>query len=94
MSYFVRLNFLFGIILFSVLLNASAAQASFSDVTPSIKRILINGDSVIFISDSSRLQPAEFRQNIILNYRNNNITIELQPADSINYQFFLETHQF
>ena len=90
MSYFVRLNFLFGIILFSVFLKASAAQVSFSDVTPSIKRILINGDSVVFISDSSRLQPADYRQNIILNYRNNNISIELQPADSINYQFYLE----
>jgi adenylate cyclase len=91
MSYFVRLNFFFGIILFSVLLKASAAQTSYdSEPTPSLKRILINGDSVIFISDSSRLPPNELRQNIILNYRNNNIIFELQPADSIDYQFFLE----
>ncbi len=91
MSYFVRLNFFFGIILFSVLLKASAAQTSYdSEPTPSLKRILINGDSVIFISDSSRLPPNELRQNIILNYRNNNIIFEFKPADSIDYQFFLE----
>jgi class 3 adenylate cyclase len=91
MSHFVRLNFLFGIILFSVLPHAFAVQTSYdSEPTPSIKRILINGDSVIFISDSSRLQHNEFRQNIVLNYRNNNIRFELQPADSINYQFLLE----
>jgi len=91
MSYFVRLNFFFGIILFSVLLKASAAQTSYdSEPTPSLKRILINGDSVIFISDSSRLPHNELRQNIILNYRNNNIIFEFKPADSIDYQFFLE----
>jgi adenylate cyclase len=91
MSYFVRLNFLFGIILFSGLINASAAKISFdSEVTPSLKRILINGDSVIFISDSLRLRPSDFKQNIVLNFRSNNIKFELQPADSINYQFFLE----
>src|ERR1035437_1389512 len=91
MSYFIRFNFLSGIILFSVLLEATAAQNSFnSDVTPSLKRILINGDSVIFSSDSLKVQHPDLRQNIVLNYRNNNITFEVQPADSTNYQFFLE----
>ena len=91
MSYSGRLNFLFGIILFSVILNSSAAQTSFdSELTPSLKRVLINGDSVIFISDRSIVQNQERSQNIVLNYRNNNITFELQPSDSIDYQFFLE----
>jgi adenylate cyclase len=91
MSYLLRLNFLCGIILFSILLNASAAQPSFdSDKTPSIKRILIDGDSVIFSSDSLKALNTEQRQNIVLSFRNNNITFELEPADSINYQFFLE----
>lgn len=91
MSYFVRLNFLFGIILSSVLSNASAVQ-EFHDTeyTPSIERILINGDSVIFISDSSGLQSAERMPSIVLKYRNNSVRFELQPADSINYQFLLE----
>ena len=91
MSYLIRLNFLFGIFLLSVLLKASAEQTSYgSEVTPSLKRILINGDSVIFTSDSTLAQDLELRQNVVLNYRNNNITFELQPADSIYYQFFLE----
>lgn len=91
MSYFIRLNLLFGIILFSVLSKASVAQTSYdSEVTPSLKRVLINGDSVIFTLDSSRIQTPEIMKNIVLNYRNNNITFELQPADSIYYQFFLE----
>ena len=91
MSYFVRFNLLFGIILFSVLLKATAAQAYHdSDVTPSIKRILVNGDSVIYSSDSSAIQHKDQIQNIVSRYRNNNITFELQPEDSIDYQFFLE----
>ena len=93
MSYSGRLNFLFGIILFSVILNSSAAQTSFdSELTPSLKRVLINGDSVIFISDRSIVQNQERSQNIVLNYRDNNITFELQPSDSIDYQFFLEKY--
>jgi class 3 adenylate cyclase len=93
MSYSGRLNFLFGIILFSVILNSAAAQTSFdSELTPSLKRVLINGDSVIFASDRSIVQNQERSQNIVLNYRNNNITFELQPSDSIDYQFFLEKY--
>jgi len=91
MSYFVRLNFLFGIILISILVKASAAQTSYdSEVTPSIKRILVNGDSVIYTSDSTHILNPELIHNFVLSYRNNNITFELQPADSIDYQFFLE----
>jgi adenylate cyclase len=91
MSYFIRLNVLLGIIILSVLSKASAAQTSYdSDVTPVIKRILINGDSVVFTSDSSRIKNPELLQNIVLNFRNNNITFELSPSESINYQFFLE----
>lgn len=91
MSYFVRLNFLFGIIILSVLLKASAAQPSYdSDVTPIIKRILINGDSVIYTADSTKIKIPELIQNIVLNFRNNNVTFELYPSENINYQFFLE----
>jgi adenylate cyclase len=91
MSYFVRLNFFFWIILFSVQLAYSASQPSYdSEITPSLKRIRINGDSVIFISDSSNSRLEQIRKDITLNYRNHNIVFELQPADSIYYQFFLE----
>ena len=91
MSYFIRLNFLFGIILFSILVKASVAQTSYdSEVTPSLKHVLVNGDSVIFTSDRTNGRNMELKHNFVLNYRNNNITFELQPADSIDYQFFLE----
>ena len=90
MSYFVRLSFLLGILLSSEFLNAATQAPYDTEPTPSIKRIVINGDSAIFISDSAKSQPGGLRKNITLNYRNNNIRIEVQPSDSINYQFFLE----
>jgi len=91
MSYFIRLNFLIGIVLISFLVKPSAAQTYYDpEVTPSLKRILVNGDSVIFNLDSLGISNAKVKHTFVLNYRNNNITFELQPADSINYQFFLE----
>jgi class 3 adenylate cyclase len=77
--------------LFSIQSGYSASQHSYdSEITPSLKRIRINGDSVIFISDSSTSGLEQTRKDITLNYRNHNIVFELQPADSIYYQFFLE----
>jgi class 3 adenylate cyclase len=91
MSYFLRFYFLPGIILFLVLSNAVSAQTSYdSEPTPSLKRIMINDDSVIYTSDSSKIQLSELKKSIVLSYRNNSITFELQPVDSIDYQFFLE----
>jgi class 3 adenylate cyclase len=91
MSYFVRLNFLLGIVLISFLVKPSGAQTYYDpDITPSLKRILINGDSVIFYSDNLLIRNPEVKHNLVLSYRNNNIIFEVQPADSINYQFFLE----
>jgi adenylate cyclase len=90
MSYFIRFNFLFGIILFSLFLKVSAVQISYQDTTPTLKRILVNDDSVIFSAEGSDVQSPSGRQNIVLSYRSNNVTFELQPSDSIDYQFFLE----
>ena len=91
MSYLVRLNFLIGIFLFSVLLKAAASQPSLdSGVTPSLKSILINGDSVLYLSDGSRTSLQTVNRKVVLGYRNNIITFELYPADSMQYQFFLE----
>ena len=91
MSYLMRLNFLFGIIVLSVLSKVSAAQTSYdTDITPILKRILINGDSVVYSADSSKNKIPEPGQNIVMNYRNNNVTFELSPSENINYQFFLE----
>src|SRR5664279_4586981 len=89
MSYSVRLRIVFGVILFLILLNASANSVSReTDVVPSLKRVLIKNDSVIYNADSSRLQNTLV--NIVLRYRNNNVRFELQPDDSVAYQFFLE----
>jgi adenylate cyclase len=91
MSYFVRLNLLFGILLFSVLLKAYAVQVNFdSEPTPSLKRILINGDSVLYVSDSIDVLKNNLKPDIVLNYRNNDVIFELQPSDSAQYQFYLE----
>ena len=91
MSYFIKLSFLLGIFLFPGLTKASViATKQYSDVTPFINRILINGDSVIFGPAKSGTQNSVISLNLELNYRYNNITFELSPSDSINYQFFLE----
>jgi len=91
MSYFVRVTFLLGVILCSVLSKVSVAQISYDpEITPTLRRISINDDSVIFISDTIKGQLPERIPNIILNYRNNNFKCELQPSDSVVYQFFLE----
>ena len=91
MSYFIRMNFLLGIIILSVLSKASAIQSSYnSDIVPVLKRVLITGDSVVYYADSSGFKIPEHIQTLVLNYRNNNITFELSPSEKINYQFFLE----
>ena len=91
MSYFVRVTFLLGVILCSVLSKVSVAQISYDpEITPTLRRISINDDSVIFISDTIKGQLPERIPNIILNYRNNNFKCELQPSDSVVYQYFLE----
>jgi adenylate cyclase len=91
MSYFIRLNFLLVIFLFTVIAKASAIQRfKDSETTPVIKRVLVNGDSVIYSLDSTQQQIQGLRQNIVLNFRNNNITFELQPSDNADYQFYLE----
>ena len=91
MSYFIRMNFLLGIIILSVLSKASAVQSSYnSDIVPVLKRVLITGDSVVYYADSSGFKIPEHIQTLVLNYRNNNITFELSPSENINYQFFLE----
>ncbi|MCX6255671.1 MAG: triple tyrosine motif-containing protein [Bacteroidia bacterium] len=91
MSYYLRLNFLFWIILFSGLVKPSAAQpVNGSEVTPSLKRIIINGDSVVSIPSATKEGDLFLIQNFILNHHNNNIAFELEPADTVDYQYFLE----
>jgi class 3 adenylate cyclase len=89
MSYFVRLRILFGLILFSVVLNSSSVVGQIeSEKTPTIRQISVNSDSVLYSSDTS-IQTNVIR-NFTLGHRFNNIRIELEPSDSINYQFYLD----
>lgn len=91
MSYFVRFRILSGVILFIVALNARAAV--FQDepeFTPSLQRVLINSDSVLYSSEASAKNHSDILQNFSLGYHYNNILIELQPEDNVNYQFFLQ----
>jgi adenylate cyclase len=91
MSYQVRLNFLCWIILFSIASGVSTAQPALgTEVIPSLKCITINGDSVIVIPSTAKENDLFSGQNLVLGYRNNNILFELDPADSIDYQFYLE----
>jgi adenylate cyclase len=91
MSYLIKLNILFGIFLFSFFSGAAAAQTlQESELTPVIKRILVNGDSVIYALDSTRQNISGVRQDIVLSYRDNNIIFELNPSEKADYQFFLE----
>jgi hypothetical protein len=90
MFYFLRLNFLFRIILFSVLSKAFAAHPAYaSEEIPYLTRIIINGDSVLLIPTTTKERDKFFRQNFMLEYGNNNITFELTPADTFEYQYFL-----
>src|ERR1035437_991869 len=87
MSYSVRFRFLFGVTLFLFLLNATANPVSReAEIVPSLRRVLINNDSAIYNSDSSRQNTV---RNIVIKYRNNNLRFELLPEDSVAYQFFL-----
>ncbi len=89
MSNPVRFRFLFGVILFPVLLNGSAnSYTQETEVIPSVKLILIDNDSVIYKYDSSRAQ--NNTPEIILSCRSNNLRFELQPEDSTDYQFLLQ----
>ncbi len=91
MSYFVRLRIVFGVILFlaGLITRASVSQVE-SEFTPSIKQILINNDSVLYLPGNSDPNHSEVLPGLTLGYRFNNIRIELQPADSVDYQFFLQ----
>jgi class 3 adenylate cyclase len=91
MLYFIRVDFFFWIILFSVLSKASTAQPEYvSPEIPSLTRIIINGDSVINIPAIAKDRDLFLRQNFRLNYRDNNIAFELTRADTFEYQYFLK----
>jgi class 3 adenylate cyclase len=67
-----------------------AQTDSDQEPTPSLKRIVINSDSVIYTSDTVNKVSDTKNNDFILNYRSNNILFEMQPSDSVDYEFLLE----
>ena len=87
----VRLNFLCCIILFSFLPNGSATGTfSTSEGSPSLSRLVLNGDSVISFSSKDGRVDNFLEKELILNFRNNDIRFELSAADTTEFQYFLK----
>jgi adenylate cyclase len=77
------LNIQVVVLLVAIILSgaSSLCLAKANGEDPALKRLIINGDSVIDL-------PAE--KEIILDYRHHNIELDLADADSTVFQFFLE----
>lgn len=91
MSYFIRYNFLFCIILFSTLSGVSAAYpGSVPEDIPSLQCININGDSVILVPANLQERDLFFSRNFILSRRENNLAFEFHGSENIGFQFFLK----
>ena len=91
MSYFIRYNFLFCIILFSTLSGVSATYpGSVPQDIPSLQCIYINGDSVILVPANLQERDLFFSRNFILSRRENNLAFEFHESENIGFQFFLK----
>ena len=91
MSHLIRLNILFRIILFSGLSYAFSFQnVCGSDGLPSLKNIIINGDSVISVPETVKEKESFYLQKLKLADRFKNIAFELTPSDNFQYQYFLQ----
>jgi adenylate cyclase len=89
MPYFVRVNILIQVILFSVLSVVSASHSVYEEV-PTLKRIIINGDSVINVPENTNEDSLFLSRTIVLSNRGNNITFELSENDAYEFQCYLE----
>jgi len=91
MSYFLKLNCLFWIILFSFFLRISGNQyISDKEVNPSLESIVLNGDSVILIPTDLNEREQFFNKVMTLNKHNNNVIFNLTPSDTLRYQYYLK----
>jgi adenylate cyclase len=91
MSHFIRLNFLFSLTFFSVLIIGYSSQYAYgSKEMPYLKNVIINGDSVILIPSDAKERELFYLKNLKLAKRYNNIAFELTPAESFQFQYFLQ----
>jgi adenylate cyclase len=85
------LNILFTFFLFSFSIKAAVFQPAFiQERLPYLVSVGINNDSVIVLPVSEKERDLFLERDFILNHRNNNVRFELGPADTIDYQYFLE----
>jgi adenylate cyclase len=90
MSYLVRLNFLITVLVFSEILGVTAARSDYYYYKiPSLKRIIINGDSVIYVPETGNEANLFFNRTIVLSHRKNNITFEFSESDTCQFQYYL-----
>ena len=90
MSYFLRFNLLILVVLFSTISGISATHNDFIyGEVPSLKRIIIDSDSVIKIPDNSTEAGLFLSRTIVLSHRENNISFELSETDTYGFQYFM-----
>jgi adenylate cyclase len=80
-----KLNKIPGILFLLLIIsgNPATAHAQVADADPVLKRIIINGDSII---KEDLLNQSE----LVLDFRHHNIAFDLEGAESAVYQYFLE----
>ena len=90
MAYLGRMVFLCRICLITILAYAPAEiTASISEDIPYLNHLILKGDSVILIPNTSNERELFLKKSFILNHRNNSISFEFFPADTIEYQYYL-----
>jgi len=88
---FFRLIILIQIVLYSVLTEVSANNSDyFFEGSPYLKKIVINGDSVINLPETENEHNQFFSRTIVLSHHENNITFELSDAGKYGFQYFME----
>ena len=87
MPYFVKLNFIAWVFVFSVI-SAEAASQNDSVAIPSLSRIIVNSDSIVELSAVSTVGLSSIKA-LRLGYRFGNIIFELTDS-GYEYQYFLK----
>jgi class 3 adenylate cyclase len=91
MSYFVRFNAVITVCLFSIISVYAAANSDYlSESVPSLRSIVINGNSVILVPEAPIERNKFFSRNIVLSHRENNIVFEISQSDGYEFQYFLK----
>jgi adenylate cyclase len=91
MSYFLRIIILVQVVLFSLINEGYARQSdSIKAEAPSMRRIVINRDSVISIPENGSESTRLLNGIIVLSHSGNNITFELSEGDKYEFQYYLK----